>query len=72
MHQVGTLAGQSACEAFPDGIPFAIQTGQIDHREPYSGDSGIRYEPAPGIDTSEIDDAPISELESAQVEEPLI
>jgi hypothetical protein len=34
-----------ACDAFPDGIPEKILTGDIDHREPYKGDNGIRFEP---------------------------
>ena len=40
------------CSAFPDGegIPLAILDIEVDHRLPYPGDHGIRWEPkAPGI-----------------------
>lgn len=33
-----------ACAAFPDRIPSIITVGGFDHREPYPGDNGIRFE----------------------------
>jgi hypothetical protein len=43
------------CRAFPGGIPDPILVMDHDHREPYPGDGGIRYEPAepaakPGVE----------------------
>ena len=33
------------CAAFPDGIPEAITFSEVDHRDPFDGDRGIRFEP---------------------------
>jgi hypothetical protein len=35
------------CEAFPDGIPEAIEEGRFDHINPFPGDHGIRFESFP-------------------------
>lgn len=33
------------CKAFPKKIPSEIITGEHDHRKPFKGDNGIRWEP---------------------------
>lgn len=35
------------CLAYPEGIPIEIATGQHDHRRPFEGDRGIRWEKKP-------------------------
>lgn len=35
------------CAAFPAGIPAQILAAQHDHRKPFPGDGGIRFEPGP-------------------------
>lgn len=42
-YRVGLLA----CDAFPDGIPYEVISGQHDHTKPYEGDNGIRFDPLP-------------------------
>ncbi len=32
------------CAAFPQGIPVEIANNEYDHKLPYSGDHGIRWE----------------------------
>ncbi|HNS33470.1 MAG TPA: hypothetical protein PKN36_10960 [bacterium] len=38
--------GFGECSAFPDEIPEEIFDGRFDHRKPYPGDKGIRWEKA--------------------------
>lgn len=42
------VGGRPTCTAFPEGIPDAIfWDGRIDHRKPWPGDKGIRYDVDP-------------------------
>ncbi len=37
--------GPFSCKAFPEGIPEDILKDGFDHKKPYKGDNGIRFEP---------------------------
>lgn len=41
------------CAAYPDGIPDAIVENRVDHRKPYAGDHGIRFELAEDVASPE-------------------
>lgn len=40
------------CDAFPDGIPRKIYIDGADHRKPFKGDGGVRFEPIPLVGTA--------------------
>lgn len=71
LHDVGAANGQSACDAFPQGIPFAIQSGETDHSKPYPGDNGIRYAPAEGVGQLDMSGGQLIDLSSSD-DPPLI
>ena len=52
----------NTCLAYPEGIPIEIMTGEVDHKQPYAGDNGIRWENARGKD-GKIEFNPIPETE---------
>lgn len=46
-HYHRATSGPATCDAFPDGIPREILTARHDHKSPFPGDRGIRFEPLP-------------------------
>lgn len=44
------LRSADTCDAYPDGIPRKILLEHFDHRLPYPGDRGMRFELARGKD----------------------
>lgn len=45
-HRCAHRRGRETCAAFPDGIPYEILGGDIDHTFPYPGDHGLVFKPA--------------------------
>jgi hypothetical protein len=71
-HESGNAAGLTTCDAFLDGIPFDVLSGKLDHRHAIDGDSGLLYQPAPGTDTSDMDDGIIEPFDVSIEDGPLI
>jgi hypothetical protein len=40
------------CAAFPGGIPWQIGEDGFDHRRPFEGDNGIRFDSVEGFDVN--------------------
>ena len=49
--------GGTTCDAFPNGIPWPIQSGDVSHLKPLSGDNDIQYEPSPDVADGKVQDA---------------
>jgi len=49
---VGETDFTVGCDAFPEGIPDDIFLGGFDHRRPFDGDHGIRFDLAEGPDAT--------------------
>lgn len=41
------------CAAFPAGIPGEVFTNSLDHRQPITGDNGVRWTPRDGAEFPE-------------------
>lgn len=44
LHRGDPNATRNTCEAFPEGIPDVILFEGRDHRKPFKGDRGVRFE----------------------------
>jgi hypothetical protein len=53
LHRWPLREGPMRCMAYPQGIPLALWTNGVDHRDPYPGDRGIRFYPWPPVRTDE-------------------
>jgi hypothetical protein len=45
----GTRGNFPVCKAFPGQIPPEFLLNEADHRKPYEGDDGVRFEPRQGV-----------------------
>ncbi len=52
------------CDAFPEQIPDDILMNRADHRLPYPGDHGIRFEERPNRPRSELCASILAKLDS--------
>jgi hypothetical protein len=65
--------GFLACQAYPQGIPPRVLTGDIDHRFPLPGDHGLRFELDPAKAYPPTDDATdVAIICKALISEPLL
>ena len=46
---------EMTCEAFPEGIPISILSGDFDHRKPHPGDNDKQYIPIEGQNVKNTD-----------------
>lgn len=46
IHYAGGPFG-AVCKAFPSALPVEILGNEFDHRRPFVGDDGVRFEPRP-------------------------
>jgi hypothetical protein len=44
------VSDRTICDAFPEGIPEAIQWMDHEHRRPFPGDHGLRFTAEPGTE----------------------
>jgi hypothetical protein len=59
------------CAAFPNGVPDEIFTSEADHRMPFDGDGGVRFEPIDdeAVAYAEMVFSPLSEDPSEETDE---
>ena len=63
----GPVSNEITCAAFPQRIPVEILLNRHDHRIPFPGDHGMRYDPVEPLDL----DPPDADEEESDGYEPL-